>query len=138
GAGVKVGVLSSGVDSLATEQAAGALPAVTVLSGQQGSSDEGTAMLEIVHTLAPAAQLYFATGDGGDAQMAANILALHNAGCQVIVDDVPYLDEGVFQDSVIAQAVQTVTAAGALYFSSASNSGNKDDGTSGTWEGDFA
>ena len=30
-----------------------------------------------------------------------------------------------------------VTAAGALYFSSASNSGNKDDGTSATWEGDF-
>ena len=30
-----------------------------------------------------------------------------------------------------------VVAAGALYFSSAANSGNKDHGTSGTWEGDF-
>jgi hypothetical protein len=137
GAGVKVGVLSSGVDSLATQQAAGALPAVTVLSGQGGSGDEGTAMLEIVHTLAPGAQLYFATADGGDAQMASNITALHTAGCAVIIDDATYFDEGVFQDGPIAQAVETVTAAGALYFSSAANNGNKDSGTSGTWEGDF-
>jgi hypothetical protein len=137
GAGVKVGVLSSGVDSLATEQAAGALPAVTVLSGQQGFGDEGTAMLEIVHTLAPAAQLYFATANGGDAQMATNITALQAAGCNVIVDDEEYLDEGVFQDGPIAQAVAGVTAAGALYFSAAANNGNEDSGTSGTWEGDF-
>src|SRR5439155_15909364 len=38
----------------------------------------------------------------------------------------------------IARAVNEVTASGALYFSSAGNSGNKDAGTSGTWEGDFA
>jgi len=31
-----------------------------------------------------------------------------------------------------------VTAAGALYFSAAANSGNPNDGQSGTWEGDFA
>jgi hypothetical protein len=138
GAGVKVGVLSDGVDSLTAQQTAGALPAVTVLSGQQGSGDEGTAMLEIVHTLAPGAQLFYATGDGGEAQMASNITALQTAGCNVIVDDVTYFDEGLFQDSSIAQAVETVTAAGALYFSSAQNSGNFDSSTSGTWEGDFA
>jgi hypothetical protein len=137
GAGVKVGVLSDGVDSLATQQAAGALPAVTVLTGQAGSGDEGTAILQIVHTLAPGAQLYYATGLGSDAGMASNILALRAAGCAVIIDDVTYLDEGVFQDGPIAAAVETVTAEGALYFSSASNSGNADSGTSGTWEGDF-
>jgi hypothetical protein len=38
---------------------------------------------------------------------------------------------------VIAQAVNTVTASGALYFSAAGNDGNLRDGTSGTWEGDF-
>jgi hypothetical protein len=137
GAGVKVGVLSDGVDSLATQQAAGALPAVTVLTGQAGSGDEGTAILQIVHTLAPGAQLYYATGLGSDAGMASNIVALRAAGCAVIIDDVTYLDEGVFQDSPIAAAVETVTAQGALYFSSASNSGNADSATSGTWEGDF-
>ena len=38
---------------------------------------------------------------------------------------------------MLIQAINDVTAAGALYFSSAANSGNKNDGTSGTWEGDF-
>ena len=136
GAGVKVGVMSDGVDSLAARQASGDLPAgVTVLS--PGTGDEGTAMLEIVYDLAPGAQLYYATAFGGPATMAANIVALKNAGCRVIIDDVTYFDEGVFQDGPIAQAVKTVTDQGVLYFSSAANSGNKNDDTSGTWEGDF-
>jgi hypothetical protein len=136
GAGVKVGVLSDGVNSLAARQAAGDLPAgVTVLSA--GTGDEGTAMLEIVHDLAPQAQLFYATAFGGPSVMASNIIALKNAGCRVIVDDITYFDEGAFQDGPIAQAVNTVTSQGVLYFSSAANSGNKNDGTSGTWEGDY-
>jgi hypothetical protein len=146
GAGVKVGVLSDGVDSLAARQATSDLPptcpqagaCVQVVPGQEGSGDEGTAMLEIVHDLAPGAQLYFATAFGGTASFAANILTLKNTyGCDIIVDDVGYFDEGAFQDDVIAQAVNTVTAGGALHFSSAGNSGRKDAGASGTWEGDF-
>ncbi len=39
---------------------------------------------------------------------------------------------------VVIQAVNDVTADGAMYFSSAGNSGNLNDGTSGVWEGDFA
>ena len=74
----------------------------------------------------------------GDAQFATNILALKNTyGCDIIVDDITYLNEGRFQDGVIAQAVNAVKAAGKLFFSSAGNSGRKDAGTSGTWEGDF-
>ena len=138
GDGVKVGVLSDGVDSLASMQAAGNLPNnVTVLSGQAGSGDEGTAMLEIVYDLAPGAELYFATAFTSAAQFATNIQDLADAGCDIIVDDVTYFNEGVFQDGIIAQAVNTVTASGVLYFSSAGNSGNLDSGTSGTWEGDF-
>lgn len=138
GAGINIGVLSDGVDSLAARQATLDLPAVlTVLAGQAGSGDEGTAMLEIVHDLAPGANLFYATGRGGQATMAANIVALQAAGCDIIIDDLTYFSEGVFQDGVIAQAVNTVTAAGALYFSSAGNSGNLNDGTSGVWEGDF-
>jgi hypothetical protein len=139
GAGVKVGVISDGVGSLAARQAAGDLPAgVTVLAASgDPTDDEGTAMLEIVHDLAPAAQLYFATANPSPAAMANNIIALKNAGCRVIVDDITYLGQGAFQDDVIAQAVNTVVSQGALYFSSAANSGNKNDGTSGTWEGDY-
>ena len=61
GAGIKVGVLSDSVDNLATVQASGDLPAVNVLQDAPGNSGEGTAMLEIVYDLAPAASLYFAT-----------------------------------------------------------------------------
>lgn len=146
GAGVKVGVLSDGVASLAARQATGDVPptcpaagaCITVLPGQAGSGDEGTAMLEIVHDLAPGAQLFFATAVTGSATFAANILALRNThGCDIIVDDVTYLDEGAFQDGTIAQAVNAVKASGALFFSSAGNSGRMNAGTSGTWEGDF-
>ena len=137
GSGVKVGVLSNGVNSLAAQQAVGELPAVTVLAGQAGSGDEGTAMLELVHDIAPGAQLFFATVLPTQAAFAQNILNLRAAGCDIIVDDVGYFREAVFQDDNVAQAVNNVTASGALYFSSAGNEGNKDDNTSGVWEGDF-
>jgi hypothetical protein len=139
GAGVKIGVLSDSVDYLSTSQSSGELSAVTVLPGQEGSgAGEGTAMLEIIHDLAPGASLYFATADNSPAAFASNIKALRKAGCDIIVDDVGYLDEAPFQDGIIAQAVNTVTANGALYFSAAGNSGNKAASHSGTWEGDFA
>jgi hypothetical protein len=95
-------------------------------------------MMEIIHDLAPGAKLYFATAWDTDADFASNILALRNTyGCDIIVDDVTYLNEGAFQDGVIAQAVTAVKNAGALHFSSAGNSGRKSAGTSGTWEGDY-
>ncbi len=139
GTGKKVCVLSDGIDSLATLQAAGDLPAaVDVLPGQAGAGDEGTALLEIVHDLAPGAALGFATANPDETTLAQNILDLRSiAHCDILLDDVEYLGESAFQDSVAAQAVDQVTAAGALYFSSAGNEGSLDAGTSGTWEGDF-
>lgn len=159
GTGVKIGVLSDGVRNLAAAQASGDVGPVTVLAGQSGTSagqcattaacDEGTAMLELIHDLAPGAQLYFATAFPTSANFANNIRNLRAAGCDIIVDDVGYFAETPFQDGqapgvvsptnggVVAQAVNDVTASGALYFSSAGNSGNQTDGTSGVWEGDF-
>jgi subtilisin-like proprotein convertase family protein len=138
GAGQKICVLSDGVDSLAAAQASGDLPPVVdVLPGQAGNGDEGTAMLEIVHDLAPGAQLGFATGFDGVASFADNIRALYQDGCTIIVDDISYFIESPFQDNDIAQAVIDVTNAGAMYFSSAANDGNLDSERSGAWEGDF-
>ncbi len=151
GTGVKIGVISDGVDSLAALQASGDLPAgITVLSGQAGSGDEGSAMLEIVHDLAPGAQLYFATAAGGPGQFAQNIRDLAAAGCQIIVDDIIYLVESPLHDGqptagpgsgsvlgIVANAVNDVTAAGVNYFSSAGNEGQATKATSGTWEGNF-
>jgi hypothetical protein len=159
GAGLKIGVLSDGVTNLALSQALGDLGAVTVLPGQAGpSGDEGTAILEVIHDLAPGARLYFATAFNSIESFAQNIHDLRTAGCDIIVDDVSYFTETRFQDGqdpsvysctgtgclvsdtdggIVVQAVNDVVADGALYFSSAANSGNQDDLTSGTWEGDF-
>jgi hypothetical protein len=143
GQGVTVGVLSDSASAarIAALIISGDLPPNTqVLPGQAGpanGTDEGTAMMEIVHDMAPGANLIFATAFNGAASFANNILALANAGCKVIVDDVTYFNEGVFQDGPIAQAVNQVTANGVTYFSSAANSGSLTLGTSGTWEGDF-
>ena len=79
--------------SLASTQTSNDLGPVTVLPGQAGSGDEGTAMLEIIHDLAPGAQLYFATGTTSLAMFAQNILDLRAAGCDIIVDDVQYLED---------------------------------------------
>ena len=139
GTGIGIGVLSDGVGSLAARQATGDLPArVTVLPGQLGEGDEGTAMLEIVHDLAPGAELYFATAFGGQARFAANIEALCEAGADIIVDDVYNFFEAPFQDDIIAQGVNAAVADGCFYFSAGGNAGNKNDGTAGVWEGDFA
>ncbi len=146
GTGIGIGVISNGVGSLAQLQASGDLPNhVHVLPGQQGEATgegyEGAALLEIVHDLAPGADLYFATGLGGKARLAANIDALCRAGADVIVDDVVYIEEAAFQDDVIAQAVTAAVADGCFHFSGAGNWGNLTHttrgGRSGVWEGDF-
>lgn len=138
GVGAKLCALSDGVDSLAASQAAGELPEVDVLPDQAGEGDEGTAMLEILHDMAPGAELGFASAFISDASFADNIRALRSdAGCDVIVDDVLYFNESPFEDGPIAQAVTDVIADGALYFSSAGNEGNVLDGTSGNYENDF-
>jgi subtilisin-like proprotein convertase family protein len=138
GTGVTVGVLSDGVDSLAASIASGDLPADTrALPGQEGDGDEGTAMVEIIHDLAPNASLIFATAFTSEQSFADNIRALRAAGADIIVDDVVYFAESPFQDSAPARSVIDVTNDGALYFSSAGNEHNVDDRTAGNWEGDY-
>jgi hypothetical protein len=127
GSGVKVGVLSDSVNSfeggLADSVATGDLPkGVTVLADFPGGEDEGRAMLELIHDIAPGAQLFFATAEPTPEMMARNITALVNAGCQVIVDDITYPNEPVFQSGVIDQAIINATENhGVTYLSSARN-----------------
>ena len=74
---------------------------------------------------APGVNIDFATADGGQSTFANNIIALKNAGAKVIADDVSYFAEPMFADGVIAQAVNTVAAAGVSYFSAAGNGGQQ-------------
>jgi hypothetical protein len=86
--------------------------------------DEGRAILQIVHAVAPDAKLAFYTAVNTEADFASGILALANAGAKVIDDDVGYADEPFFQDGVVAQAINQVSAQGVAYFSSAGNDGH--------------
>lgn len=141
GAGVRIGVLSDSDDFREQSIASGDLPEGTfAIPGQDGrpGSGEGTAMMEIIHDVAPAADLIFATAFNGPEIFADNIRRLRfEFGADVIVDDIIYFFEHPYQDDIIAQAVEDVVADGAVYVSSAGNEGNANDGTSGTWEGDF-
>ena len=136
GKNIKVGVISDSVDFLRASQQHKELGAVTVISNQPGSG-EGTAMLEIVHDLAPEAPLYFATSGDTAAAMARSVKALADAGCKVIVDDIGFFNEPVYQDGVVARAISAATARGVLYLSAGGNDGRRSFGLSQTWEGTF-
>lgn len=130
GTGVTVGVISDSVSrvagGLADSVASGDLPAgiPVYLEGPVDGLDEGRAMLELIHDIAPGADLAFASGAGGDAAMAAAIATLVANGADIIVDDLNGLStEPFFQDGLAAQAVQAAVAAGVTYFSSAGDWG---------------
>ena len=137
GKGVKVGVLSDSYNNLggaAIGVAHGELPGpanpfkyktpVQVLEDlDSGGTDEGRAMMEIVHDVAPGAGLAFHTADNGQADFAQGIVQLANDGCGVIADDVFYYAEPFFQDGIIAQAVDQAKSQGVAYFSAAGNQG---------------
>ncbi|MDP1849050.1 MAG: PKD domain-containing protein [Solirubrobacteraceae bacterium] len=124
GAGVNVGVISNGVPSLAASD----LPAVTVnnagCAAGSPNCDEGTAMLEIVHDMAPGAGLLFDAGTGGGTAGhvgAQNWLAAN--GANVITEDLAFDAEPAFQSGLVASNGDTVAANGVSMHSSAGNLG---------------
>jgi subtilisin family serine protease len=84
-------------------------------------TDEGRAMMQIVHDVAPGATQAFYTAFESDVDFADGIRALAKAGAKVIVDDVLYFEEPMFEDGIIAQAIDDVYKDGVAYFSSAGN-----------------
>jgi Subtilase family len=139
GSGVTVGILSDSFDRDPTtatratgDVASGDLPGpgspcgsgapVGVLDDSDAEgADEGRAMAQIVHDLAPGATLDFATAFSGELGFAAAIRGLAANGADVIADDVAYFEEPFFQDGPVAVAVNQVVGAGVSYFSAAGN-----------------
>ena len=137
GEGVKIGILSDSFNTLGGMDAAiasGDLPGpgnpngfttpIEILSEiiDGPGIDEGRGMAELVHDIAPAAEIAFYSAFNGFFDFADGIRALRAAGCDVIVDDIGYFASPYFQDSAIGKAVDEVVADGAVYFSSAGNS----------------
>jgi Subtilase family len=119
GSGVKVGVISDGVASLGNSQASGDLPSFVQI-GDAGSGDEGTALLEIIHDIAPGADLAFHTGNSTMKFIEA-VEFFSNNGVDIIVDDIGYLSEPFFQDGSVAQAAANAVKQGKVFVSAAGN-----------------
>lgn len=96
-------------------------PLVVLDNGGGGNTDEGAGMAELIADLMPGADIMFHTAFSGQADFASGILELAGCGADVIVDDVFYFAEPLFQDGFIAKAAQDVVDAGIPYFSSAGN-----------------
>jgi Subtilase family len=133
GAGFTVGVLSDSFDYLggaAADEADGALPPASQVHvvkdlpnpNNPAGTDEGRAMMQIVHDVAPGASLDFYTAFVSEQDFADGILALANSGCRVICDDVGYFAEPFYQTGVVGNAIQTVEQEGVIYLTSAGNS----------------
>lgn len=129
GSGITVGILSDSFNVLggyAQDVANGELPPdVQILfdAPSGGGIDEGRAMAQIIHDVAPGARIAFYSATAGFTQTAfANgIRALAAAGADVIIDDIFLGDEPFFQDGVIAQTINDVVAQGVAYFVAAGN-----------------
>jgi hypothetical protein len=137
GEGVTVGILSDSFAQnpagAAADVASGDLPGtanpcgnttpVDVLFDDSEGEDEGRAMAQIVHDIAPGAAIDFATADGffGELTFAQHIEELAAAGANVIVDDVAYFGEPFFQNGPVAVAIEKVVAQGVVYLTAAGN-----------------
>jgi hypothetical protein len=111
GTGVSVGVISDGVGGLAASQASGDLPTLvnTTTCNVVGldptlSGAEGTAMLEIVHDLAPGAELWFGNfGFGTHLEFNAAVDCLA-ANTDIVVDDIQWANVGPYDGTSIVSA----------------------------------
>jgi Ca2+-binding RTX toxin-like protein len=138
GTGITIGVISDSFNAQGGARGdvvSGDLPgrenpngyrqAVRVLKDVRSPSatDEGRAMLQIIHDIAPGTRLLFHEGGDNETTFAQAIQALADAGADIIVDDLGYSNAPLFQDGIAARAVTEVANRGVFYFSAAGNDG---------------
>lgn len=146
GTGITVGILSDSFDqaigtatTAAQDVASGDLPGTGSPCGSQTDVeintpllpcaeppcavpiDEGRAMAQIVHDLAPGADITFGSAFNGFFAFADEIRALAANGADVLVDDIGYFVAPFFQQGPVGNAVSDVVADGVTYFSALGN-----------------
>jgi hypothetical protein len=138
GAGAKVGVQSAGISSLKTIQGRGELPTVQVVKPGDGASsptgDEGTALLEEVHAVAPGAGLAYC-GPSTFIEYTSCLSQLIAAGATILVDDLIFPQQDLLSsDSSAVQAIEQVLSknpAVALFTAQGNYNGSY-------WEGNYS
>lgn len=126
GRGQKIGAISGDVDHLAESVAQGELPAnVQVLRQAEYVDDEGTAMLEIIHDMAPQAKLAYASTRDTTAEYVEAFHELAAAGVTMIAEDIALDDDPVFQQGIGAATAEGLAKHGIWVSSSAGNLGNR-------------
>ncbi len=134
GEGIRVGIISDGANSWTSARASGDLPqnittfgSCTTRSANPSqclsrlTCNEGTAMAEIIHDMAPDAELAVAAVSTS-LEFISQINRLANTfKANIIVDDLGFFGEPYFQDGDLARAVAGLPAS-VLYVSSAGNS----------------
>lgn len=126
GKGQKIGAISGDVDNLAASIAQGELPAdVQVLRQATYDDDEGTAMLEIIHDIAPQAKLAYASTRDTTAEYVEAFHELANAGVTMIAEDIALDDDPAFQQGIGAATAEGLAANGIFVSSSAGNLGGR-------------
>lgn len=142
GSGVTIGIISDTFDftdvptSWEDDVASGALPGpgnpcgyeqpVAILEGmhkssEEGASDEGRAMAQLVHSIAPGAEIIHADSGKSVYEMAENLDGLVKAGADIIVDDIDFHAETYFQKDALSVAIDAARAQGVGYFSAIGN-----------------
>lgn len=127
GSGVYIGIISDSFIDMQPAVDSGDLPPdVIIVDGRDGSTalgarNEGRALAEIIHDLAPGATLLFHSALPSSMDMIAGIRALTAAGADIIVDDIGFLEEPVFEDGPLAQAVQEAIDNGVVYVTATGN-----------------
>ena len=141
GEGVKIGVLSDSYNTLPGDPATNdvnnrdlpgignpvnATPVQVLQDYPYGpKSDEGRAMLQIVHDVAPKSPLAYRTGFISPGDFADGIAALTLANCKVIVDDITFITEPYFKAGVVSRAYQSATSSGVTCVTAAGNFADK-------------
>ncbi|MGH3128949.1 MAG: S8 family serine peptidase [Gaiellaceae bacterium] len=126
GNGVKVAIIDGGFTGLAERQAAGDLPANVVTQDFCGgklatASEHGTAVAEIVHEMAPEAELHLLC-IGSEPDLAAAVAYAKAQGIRVINHSMGW--EGPFRNDgsdAVGAIVADATASGILWVNSAGN-----------------
>lgn len=130
GAGVKVGIVDAGFANLADEVSAQHLPATTTVNGDHcadvNDTQHGTAVAEIVHQMAPDAQLLLYCVDDNIGFAAAEG-ELHDAGVTIVNSSLGFpgdsRGDGTGAAHSTATTVKRARQDGILWIQSAGNNG---------------